>query len=122
MPKVFKMGTGGVEEFNLTLSKSFTITNPTATADRALWRVPENITIVAVHVLSDAVVVGQLWEYDANGLNGSTVGTDITTTANTNTDNGAMANTAIAAGNYLGWKTTTVSGSPTWVTITFEYY
>lgn len=101
----------------------FTISNPTASSDRPLWRVPCGITIVAVHVLSDAVVVGQLYEYDANGLNGATVGADITTTANTNAnDDGSLSNASIAGGNYLGWKTTSVSGSPTWATISVEYY
>lgn len=116
-------GSGGYDEVAHKFSHSFTITNPTANSDRPLWRVPRAITITAIHVLSDAVIVGQLYEYDSNGLNGSTVDSDITTTANTNTnDDGSLSNASITAGNYLGWKTTSVSNSPTWATITFEYY
>ena len=108
-----------------TQTKSFVITNPTASADGPLWRVPYNITIVAVHVLciGGTNVVGQLWEYDANGANGSSVDTsDITGTAGSNVnDDGALNNASIASGNYLGWKTTSVSGAVNQVIVTFDY-
>jgi hypothetical protein len=68
-------------------------------------------------------IVGQMWEYDANGLNGATVdSSDITATAGTNAnDDGTLSNPGIAADNYLGWKTTSVSGAVTKVIITWEY-
>ena len=106
-------------------SKSFVLTNPTSSTDGPIWRVPYKITIAAIHVLcmDGTNIVGQLWEYDSNGLNGSTVdSSDITGTAGTNVnDDGDLSNPDIAAGNYLGWKTTSVSGSVTKVIITFEY-
>lgn len=47
---------------------------------------------------------------------------DITGIAGTNAnDDGALNNAIIASGNYLGWKTTSVSGSVTQVVVTFEY-
>ena len=108
-----------------TLSKSFMITNPTADADGPVWRAPVAITITAIHVLcvGGTNIVGQLWEYDANGANGATVdATDITATAGTNAnDDGSLSNPGITAGNYIGWRTTSVSGTPTRVLITFEY-
>jgi len=67
-------------------------------------------------------VVGQLWEYDANGLNGATVdSSDITGVVDTNVnDDGTLSNAGITAGNYLGWKTTSVVGTPTYAIVTFE--
>lgn len=107
-----------------TASKSFVVTNPDANADFPLWRAPANITVTGVHVLciGGTNIVGQLYEYDSNGANGSTVDADITATAGTNAnDDGSLSNAAIASGNYVGWKTTSVSGSPTQVIITFDY-
>jgi hypothetical protein len=107
-----------------TLSKSFMISSPTADAHSPLWRVPVSIIIQHIHVLciGGTNIVGQLWEYDANGANGATVDADITAPAGTSTDDdGAISNPNIAAGNYLGWKTTSVSGTPTRVIVTFEY-
>jgi len=111
------------EEVSPSESRSFVITNPTANSDLPLWRLPYAITIKAIHVLTPVgVIVGNLWEYDTNGLNGSAVDGDITTTAATNTnDDGSLANPGIASGNYLGWKTTSVSGTPTYAIITFEF-
>lgn len=106
-------------------SKSFVITNPTSSSDGPVWRAPVAITITAVHVLcmDGTNIVGQLWEYDTNGLNGSTVdASDITGTAGSNVnDDGTLSNPGIAAGNYLGWKTTSVSGTVTKVIVTFDY-
>lgn len=106
-------------------SKSFVLTNPTSSTDGPIWRVPAAITITAIHVLcmDGTNIVGQLWEYDTNGANGSTVdSSDITGTAGTNVnDDGALSNPGIAAGNYLGWKTTSVSGAVTKVIVTYDY-
>jgi hypothetical protein len=109
----------------LALSKSFVITSPTATADSPLWRAPVNLTITAIHVLciGGISITGQMYEYDSNGLNGAVVdGSDIVGAADTNTnDDGALSNASIAAGNYIGWKTTSVDGTITRAIITFEY-
>jgi hypothetical protein len=106
-------------------SKSFIISYPTSSADSPVWRTPEGITITAIHLLcvGGTNIVGQLWEYDANGANGATVdSSDITGTAGTNVnDDGTLSNPSIASGNYVGWKTTSVSGSPTKAIITFEF-
>lgn len=109
----------------VTQSKSFVLTNPTSTADPAIWRVPYGITITGVHVLcvDGTNIVGQMWEFDANGLNGATVdSSDITATAGTNAnDDGTLSNPSIDSGDYLGWKTTSVSGSVTRVIVTYDY-
>jgi hypothetical protein len=109
----------------MTLSKSFMITNPTADADGPVWRAPESVTITAIHVLciGGTSLTGQLWEYDSNGANGAVVdSSDIVATAGTNVnDDGTLSNPGIASGNYVGWKTTSVSGVPTYLIVTFDY-
>jgi hypothetical protein len=121
LESVIDAGGGG------TLSKSFMLTNPTADADGPVWRSPTAITITAVHALTIGAagenVVFQLWEYDANGANGAVIdGSDITATVGTNAnDDGALSNAPIDAGDYLGIRTTSVSGAPTRLIVTFEY-
>jgi hypothetical protein len=105
-------------------SRSFMIANPTSASDGPVWRVPVAVTITAVHVLcmDGTNVVGQLWEYDSNGLNGATVdASDITGTAGTNVTDTTFSNPGIASGNYIGWKTTSVSGAVTKVIITVDF-
>ncbi len=108
-----------------TESKSLFITNPTSSSDNPVWRSPSAITISAVHALAmgGTNIVGQLWEFDANGANGATVdSSDITATSGTNAnDDGILSNPSIDAGDYVGWKTTSVSGIVTGVVVTFDY-
>ena len=107
-----------------TYSKSFVITSPTDSADAAIWRVPYNITIKAIHgvQVGGTNVVGTLTECDSNGLNPVVVDSaDMTITTSNVNDDGSLSNPTIDAGDYLGWATTSVSGTITRVTITFEY-
>lgn len=105
-------------------TKSFTITSPIATDDYPVWRTPYAITIRAIHVLcvGGTNVVGGLDEADGNGASSAAVDSDITGSAGTNAnDDGALSNPTLDAGDYLMWHTTSISGTPTSVTITFEY-
>lgn len=105
-------------------TKSFVITNPTALSDLPLMRVPVGVTITAVHLLCKGnVTVGQLYQYDENGLNGATVdSSDITGVVDTNVDSdGTLSAPAITAGHYIGWKTTSITGAPTYAIITFDF-
>ena len=107
-----------------TYSKSFVITSPTASADAAIWRVPYNITIKAIHgvQVGGTNVVGMLTENDSNGLNPVVVDSaDMTITTSNVNDDGSLSNPTLDAGDYLGWATTSVSGTITRVTITYEY-
>lgn len=106
-------------------SRSFVITNPTATADLPLWRLPAGCVITAVHLLCKTqIIVGQLWQFDSNGLNGATVdSSDITGVVDTNVnDDGSLSAPTITANNYLGWKTTSATAGATYAIITFEGY
>lgn len=109
----------------IVMSKSLLISNPDADADGPAWRTPTAITIVNVHALCIGGTnwVGQLAEYDPNGASGVVVdSSDITSAAGTNAnDDGTLSNASIDAGDYVGVITTSVSGSPTLVIVTYEY-
>ncbi len=118
----FETPSGGT----VTFSKSFMITNPTATSDRALWRVNTATTITGVHLLSEsnATIVGGLDELDANGTLASAVAidSDITATSCVNAnDDGSLTNPSLDSGDYLGWHTTSVTGTATGCIVSFEY-
>lgn len=119
----FKFPDGSIQT-TAKYSKSFVIDAPQATSDYSIWRVPYAITITAIHVLcvDGTNVIGGLDEADANGLNAVAVDSDITATAGTSTnDDGTLTNPSIDANDYINWHTTSISGTPTAVTITFEY-
>ena len=106
-------------------SKSLVILNPVATDDYPVWKSPVAITITAVHVqcLGGTNIIGQLTECDAEGINCAVCDdADITATANNSVDDdGTLSNPSIDALDYVGWKTESISGTPTSVTVTFEY-
>ena len=82
-------------------------------------------TITAVHVqcLGGTNIIGQLTECNAEGISCAVVdSSDITATANNSVDDdGDLSNPSIDALDYVGWKTESISGTPTSVTGTFEY-
>lgn len=105
-------------------SKSLVITGATTASDSPFWRTPWAITIRAVHclIVGGTNVVGQLDEYDANGANAAVVDSaDITCTTTNANDDGTLSNPSIDAGDYLGWHTTSVSGTNTRTIITWEF-
>jgi len=106
-------------------SKAFTILDPIATDDYPVWKSPVAITITAVHVqcLGGTNIVGQLTECDAEGINCAVCDSaDITAAANNSEDDdGTLSNPSIDALDYVGWKTESISGTPTSVTVTFEF-
>lgn len=120
--KVRNAANSGWETFSRTLSKSFTIPNPTADDDFPIWRTPTAITITAIHVLclGGTNVVGGLDECDGDGANAAAICSDITATAGTMAA-GTVTNGSVDAGDVIAWHTTSVSGTPTSVTVTFEY-
>ena len=109
----------------VTYSKSFIITNPTSSADGALWKTPAAITITAVHgvEVGGTNIIGHLTECDADGLNPAGVdgATDITITTSNVNDDGTLSNPSIDANDYVGWRTTSVSGTVTKAIISFDY-
>ena len=108
-----------------TYSKSFVILNPVATDDYPVWCTPYAITIkrVRVQCLGGTNIVGQLTECDGEGINAAVVdSSDITAAANNSVDDdGMLSNPSIDANDFIGWKTESISGTPTSITVTFDY-
>lgn len=106
-------------------SKSFVISNPTTASDSPIWRVNEGITVTGVHVLcvGGTNISGNLWVYDTNGANGTSVDTaNIVAIAGTSSDGAAtLANSGVTTGAYVGWVTATMAGTPTRVIVSFDY-
>lgn len=105
-------------------SKSFVIDSPTSASDYVVWRAPEAVTITNIHVLCSGGtnIIGGLDEGDSNGANIVAVDSDITASAGTMAaDDGALTNGTIASGGTVNWHTTSTSGSPTSVMVTFDY-
>ena len=104
-------------------SRSFIITNPTSSSDGAIWRIPATITITGLHgvQIGGTNVIGILTECDSDGLNPVAVDTTDITILATNVNKTSFTNPSIDAGDYIGWSTTSVSGTVTKVIITIDY-
>lgn len=108
-----------------TQSKSFTITAVTSDGDfGAIWKAPAAITITRVNVVQVGAtnVIGQLQECDSDGASCAAVdSSDITATTGNAADDGTLSNASIDANDWIGWTTTSVSGTNTRVSVTFDY-
>jgi len=108
----------------LPLSKSFIIISPVATDDYPLWRAPYAYTITAISLLVEGGtnVIGGLDEADSDGNTPVAIDADITGTAGSNVnDDGSLTNPTVDDNDYLLWHTTSISGTPTSLTVTIEY-
>lgn len=106
-----------------TKSRSFVIPAPVASNDFAFWQTPRAITITAVSAIcqNGTNVIGQLQEYSGTATAPVDVDSDWTITTTEYTDT-SFSNSSIDAGDWVGWKTTSVSGSVDYVSVTFEYF
>lgn len=109
-----------------TKSITFNITSVTAAGDFGrIFKVPRAITITSVIVNQEGAtnVIGQLQECDNNGANCAGVDSaDITGTDGVDvTDDGTLSNPSIDINDYLGWTTTSVSGTNTRMSVTVRY-
>lgn len=105
-------------------TKAFVLESPAAADDMPLIRVDRVVTLtkVAYLCIGGTNWVGQLQECDANGINGVDVhSSDVTATAGTTNVQTTFSNASIDAGDWIGLKTTSVSGSPTRLHVTFYY-
>jgi hypothetical protein len=128
------LGLGSVATVNLsdTYGKSATYpltqcTTIKAAADTddypALFRFAYAVTVRAWHCLQGGStnVIGGVDNCDANGANCHAVSINLTCST-TEADNSTLnAYGAFASGHYLGWHTTSVSGTNTWLTVCFDY-
>lgn len=106
-----------------TLPTSFVVPAPLDTDDFNLGKAAFGMTIAAVDCIVQGTtsVTGQLQECDATGGSCADLDSDIVCDADGAADDGTLTDPTIAAGNWLRWKTTSVSGSPTFLTVTVRY-
>lgn len=105
-------------------SKSVTILAPVAGDDFPLHRFDVAVTLVKVSYLclGGTNWVGQVVEMDSNGGTPTDVhSADITASAGTVNTSTTFSNATLDAGDYLGIETTSISGTPTSLTITIYY-
>ena len=101
-----------------TFSKTIWFENPTAADDfKTIWTTQKAVTLTSISCESDQTVNFDLQVDDGTptGVNGSDIA--CTTYA---TDSSLAGDTTVAAGDRLDLAITSVSGTPTWVSITFE--
>jgi len=104
-------------------SASFVITAPAATDDINIMKAPYGMTISGIDciVQGSTSVTGQLQECSSTGGSCADLDSDITCDADGAADDGSLTDSTITSGNWLRWKTTSVSGTPTFLTVTFKY-
>lgn len=100
-------------------SKTLYFENPVSADDfKSIWVAPQASTITAISCESDQTVNFDLQVDDgtATGVNGS----DIACTSFA-TDSSLAGDTTLASGDRLDLAVASVSGTPTWVSITFKF-
>jgi hypothetical protein len=106
-------------------SKAFIIETVIATDDLPIIRMDRAGSLVEVHYLclGGTNWIGQLQECDANGINGADVQAANTTATSAGGDVEVtdFSNAAYDAGDWIGIKTTSISGTPTSLHVTFYY-
>lgn len=105
------------------LSRSFAIFDITDTRDLPLWKVPYAFTLRAVMAKCEdgTNVVGQLQEYNAAGASPADVHSSDRTITQSQDSTSTFSNADIDQYDWLGWKTTSVSGTVTRFVVTFWY-
>ena len=106
-----------------TLTKSFAIRDIDDTYDFPFWMTPKAITLIAASgvCIDGTNVVGVLMEYDNDAANPAVCNSSDWTFTTGEERTTSLSNASIDAGDWLGWKTTSVSGEVTTFTLTFEY-
>lgn len=102
---------------------SFVIPAPADTDDINIMKAPYGMTILGINCIVQGTtsVTGQLQECDSSGANCADLDSDIACDADGAADDGSLTDSAIASGAWLRWKTTSLSGTPTFLTVTVRY-
>ncbi len=102
---------------------SVTIPAPSTDDDINLLKAPYGMTITAINCIVQGTTsaTGQLQECDSAGANCADLDSDIVCDADGAADDGSLTDSAIASGGWLRWKTTSLSGTPTFLTVTATY-
>ena len=102
---------------------SFVIPSPAETDDMLLMKAPYGMTILTIRgVLQGTTsVAGQLQECNSVGASCADLDSDILFNGGEDGDDGALTDNTIASGNWIAWKTTSVTGTPNFLTVTVTY-
>jgi hypothetical protein len=103
---------------------TFSIELPTSSDDIPLTRmeVAGTITKISYLCIGGTNWIGQVQEFDANGGSGANVqSVDTTAVAGTTNSVTSFSNPAFDAGDWLGIKTSTISGQPSWILVTVYF-
>jgi len=109
---------------NPTMSRGVMIETVIATDDFPLIRMlaSSTLTMVCYLCVGGTNWVGQLQEFDTNGLNGTNVhSADVTALAGIVNCQNTFSNATASGGNWIGINTASISGTPTSLHITFYY-
>lgn len=102
---------------------SFVIPAPADTDDINVMKAPYGMSILGIDCIVQGTtsVTGQLQECTSTGTDCADLDSDITCDADGAADDGSLTDSTIASGAWLRWKTTSLSGTPTFLTVTFRY-
>jgi len=102
---------------------SFVIPAPVATDDILIMKAPYGMTLTGVDCIVQGTtsITGQLQECSATGGDCADTDSDITCDADGAAADGTFSNGSIDSGDWILWKTTSVSGTPTFLTVTFKF-
>jgi hypothetical protein len=119
----FRFYGGAVKVLPSVQYQSFVIPAPAATDDILIMKAPYGMTITAVSCIVQGTtsVTGQLQECTSAGASCADTDADIVCDADGAADDGAFTNGSIDAADWIMWKTTSVDGTPTFLTVTFTY-
>lgn len=102
---------------------SFVIPAPADTDDINIMKAPYGMTIAGIDCIVQGTTsaTGQLQECASDGTSCADLDSDIACDADGAADDGTLTDSAIASGAWLRWKTTSLSGTPTFLTVTVKY-
>jgi hypothetical protein len=102
---------------------SIPIPAPADTDDINVLKAPYGMTITGISCIVQGTTsaTGQLQECSATGTDCADLDSDITCDADGAADDGTLTDSAIASGAWIRWKTTSISGTPTFLTVTVKY-
>lgn len=109
--------------FSPTNSFSIVIPAPADTDDINILKAPYGMTILGIDCIVQGTtsVTGQIQECSSAGASCADLDSDITCDADGAADDGTLTDSAIASGAWIRWKTTSVSDTPTFLTVTVRY-
>jgi len=102
---------------------SFIITAPAEADDINIMKAPYGMTILGIDCIVQGTTsaTGQIQECSSAGASCADLDSDIVCDADGAADDGTLTDSTIASGAWLRWKTTSLSGTPTFLTVTVRY-